>query len=262
MQDKNTIYKARALYYNLFANFFVPPFDMEHYLSLLSLVSLLKENSLDMESAKALEEIENLLEKTSNSKLIQEYDDLFLNPVSARVRQTASFYDEGVESGKKRVEMINFLGKTKIRRNEKEYFEYEDSVGFIFSFLAQLCDNVAKGEEEYINTIHCVFSEILNNFIDEFASSLYEDENALIFKKLMVVLHSFIAFERLFLEVPKPEIKAKNKEKNSSCNIEEDISEEEKARRARNKALKAQGPKEDETCSLDVAYDVEDNIEV
>ncbi len=260
MQDNSTIYKARALYYNLFANFFVPSYDMEHYLSLLSLVSLLKENSLDMESAKALEKIENLLEKTSNSKLIQEYDDLFLNPITAKVRQTASFYDEGVESGKKRVEMINFVGKTKIRRNEKDYFEYEDSVGFLFSFLAQLCDNVAKGEEEYINTIHCVFSEILNDFIDEFASLVYEDDNALIFKELMVVLHSFIEFERLFLDVSKPVAKQRfQKEKK-----EENISEEEKERRERNRALKAQGPKKkkDEEEPSDIQYDVETDIEV
>ncbi len=260
MQDNSTIYKARALYYNLFANFFVPPYDMEHYLSLLSLVSLLKENSLDMESSKALEEIETLLEKTSNSKLIQEYDDLFLNPITARVRQTASFYDEGVESGKKRVEMINFVGKTKLRRDEKNYFEYEDSIGFIFSFMAQLCDNIARGEEEYINTTHCVFSEILNNFIDEFASLVYEDDNAVIFKELMVVLHSFIEFERLFLDVSKPVPKERiQKEKK-----EEIISEEEKERRARNKALKAQGPKKkkDDEEPTDVQYDVETDIEV
>ena len=31
----------------------------------------------------------------------QEFDDMFHNLTTAKVRQTASFYDEGIESGKK-----------------------------------------------------------------------------------------------------------------------------------------------------------------
>ena len=78
---------------------------------------------------------------------IKEFDDLFHNPTTKKIRQTASFYDEGVESGKKRVEMIQFVAKTKIRRDEKAYFEYEDSIGFIFSLMAQLTDEISQGEK-------------------------------------------------------------------------------------------------------------------
>lgn len=257
MQDNQAINKARALYYNLFANFFVPASDVENYLELVKLVDILKKSPLDTSSGKALEKISELLDPTSNIALLQEYDEIFHNPTSKNIRTTASYYDEGVESGKKRVEMINFVGKTKLRRNEKKYHEYEDSVGFIFSLMAQLSDLIAQDEKEYENTVHCIFAQILNDFIDEFAKELYEHNSAVLYRELIVVLHSFVEFERLYLEVSKPVPKEKVK-KVQACEVEE-ISEEEKERRARNKALKAQGPKE-EACPVDIAYDVEDNI--
>lgn len=257
MQDNQAINKARALYYNLFANFFVPASDVENYLQLVKLVEILRESPIDTNSGKALEKISELLDSTSNVTLLQEYDEIFHSPVSKNIRTTASYYDEGIESGKKRVEMINFVAKTKLRRDEKKYHEYEDSVGFIFSLMAQLSDLIAQGEKEYENTVHCIFAQILNEFIDEFSKDLYEHECAVLYKELIVVLYSFVEFERLYLEVSKP-VPKQRVEKDQSCEVEE-ISEEEKARRARNKALKAQGPKE-EACPIDIAYDVEENI--
>ncbi len=257
MQDNQAINKARALYYNLFANFFVPPQNTEKYLELTKLIDILKQNPLDVTSGKALQNISESLDKSSNVDLIQEFDELFNNPVSKNIRTTASFYDEGVESGKKRVEMINFVAKTKLRRNEKEFYEYEDSIGFIFTLMAELSDLIANGEKEYENTVHCIFDQILNEFIDEVAKDIFEHENALIYKELMVVLHSFVEFERLYLQVSKPVQKLKV-EKTASCEVEE-ISQEEKERRARNKALKAMGPKKEQT-PTDIAYDVEEDI--
>lgn len=257
MQDNQAINKARALYYNLFANFFVYSKESEKYFELLRLINILKENPLDISSGKALEVISNTLDSSSNIKLVQEYDDLFHNPLNKKIRTTASFYDEGVECGKKRVEMIQFLAKTKIRRDEKEFFEYEDSIGFIFSVMAGLADLVANDEKIYENTIHCIFSQILNEFIDQFAKEIYENKNSNIYKELMVVLHSFVAFERLYLEVSKPI--AKQRKEEVSCNT---ISDAEQMRRAKNKALKAMGPKknQDDIEPKDIVYDVEDEI--
>lgn len=248
MQDNQAINKARALYYNLFANFFVESSKSENYFELLRLIKILKENPLDETSGEALENILALLDPTSNVALIKEFDDLFHNPTTKKIRQTASFYDEGVESGRKRVEMINFVAKTKLRRDEKNYFEYEDSVGFLFSFMSQLCNNISNGEKEYENTVHCIFAQILNEFIEEFAKDIFEHKSSKIYKELMVVLHSFVAFERLYLEVPKAAVKQRIV-KEEACEV---ISDEELERRARNKALKALGPKEEESCPVDI----------
>lgn len=257
--DKNQIItKARGLYYNLFANLFIVSNDPKNYLGVISLINMLKEKSLDENSQIALENLSNTLDPMSNVELIQEYDHLFYSPMSKNIRLTASFYDEGVESGKKRVEMLQFIGKTKLRRDEKNFYEYEDSIGFIFSFLAELCELVANGEKQYENTIHCIFEEILNDFADDVAKVIYEHESSKIYKELMIVLHSFLEFERLYLDVGKPKPRDIVKEDNS-C---ETISEEEVERRAKNKALKEKGPKNsvDESCPIDIAYDVEDSI--
>lgn len=241
MQDNQTINKARALYYNFFANFFVLSSKSENYFELIRLLNILKENPLDESSAEALNNISKLLDSSSNVALLKEFDDLFHNPLNKKIRQTASFYDEGVESGKKRVEMIDFVAKTKLRRDENSYFEYEDSVGFIFSLMAELSDLLANGQKEYENTVHCIFAQILNDFIDEFAKDIYEHDKSNIYKELMVVLHSFVEFERLYLEVSKPVKKEKIVKKQGDD--WGDISDEERQRRERNRALKALGPK-------------------
>ena len=241
MQDNQTINKARALYYNLFANFFILSSKSENYFELIILIKILKENPLDESSGEALENILVLLDPSSNVVLIKEFDDLFHNPTTKKIRQTASFYNEGDESGKKRVEMIEFIAKTKLRRDENSYFEYEDSIGFIFSLMAELSDLLANGQKEYENTVHCIFAQILNDFIDEFAKDVYESKNSKIFKELMVVLHSFIEFERLYLEVSKPVKKEKIVKKQGDD--WGDISDEERQRREKNRALKALGPK-------------------
>lgn len=248
MQDNQAINKARALYYNLFANFFVESSKSENYFELVRLVNILKENPLDEISGEALDNISRLLDSSSNVILLKEFDDLFHNPTTKKIRQTASYYDEGVESGKKRVEMIEFVAKTKLRRDENNYFEYEDSVGFIFSLMAELSDLIANGEKEYENTVHCIFAQIINEFIEEFAQDVYEHNSSKIFRELMVVLHSFVAFERLYLEVSKAPKKERVIKQEETCEV---ISEEELERRAKNKALKALGPKQEEVCPID-----------
>ena len=55
---------------------------------------------------------------------------------------------------------------------------------------------------------------------------------------MVILFSSFIAFERLCLNVAKPPKKEKIENKSNSL-----ISDEEKERRAKNKALKAQGVK-------------------
>jgi TorA maturation chaperone TorD len=238
--DDISILKARAIYYNLFARFFVYTKDLTHYAELINILKVLEENSLDAQSQEAIKAILKELDSSSNTKLLQEYDDIFNNPSSKNIRVTASYYDEGVESGKKRVEMLQFLAKTKIRRNENEFCEYEDSVGFIFTVMAELIESVIHKEVEYKNTVHCIFDQIINPFIDAFAKEVYEHKHAKIFKDLMVVLHAFIEFERLYLEVSKPVVKdTVNKEDFR----DKALSDEERERRARNKALKALGPK-------------------
>jgi len=256
MKDEK-INKARALYYGMFSRFLVFSTDAKRYFELIEIINLLKENPLDDTTKNAFENLSSLLKFDSNINFMNEFDEIFHSPETMTVRTTASYYDENIESGKKRVEMQNFLAKTKIRRDEKKYSDYEDHVGFIFTVLSELCELESVGNSEYVKTIHCIFEQILNEFVDEFAKELFEHESANIYKNVVVILKAFIEFERIYLEVSKPSfsIKTQNKE------LLNDISLEEKERRARNKAMKANGPKNNiNDSSVHIAFDVENDI--
>ena len=250
--------KARALYYGMFSRFFVFTTKNDRYLELVNLVDILKENPLDASTAEAFENIRKVLKSDSNIAFMNEFDDIFHSPESVTIRTTASHYIENVESGKKRLEMQNFLAKTKIRRDEKKYSDHEDQIGFIFTILSELSELQAKGHDEYSNTVHCIFEQILNEFVDDFAKELYEHKSANIFKNVVIILKAFIEFERIYLEVSKPAVKLEI----TRSEEDDQISEEEKARRARNKAMKANGPKktEPEASPVFVASQIESDL--
>lgn len=252
MQDKK-INKARALYYAMFSRLFVFTSGTKRYFELIEIIKILKQNPLDNTTKDAFENLSSALKIDSNIAFMNEFDDIFHSPETNTVRTTASYYHEDIECGKKRIEMQNFLAKTKIRRDEDKYSDYEDHIGFIFTVLSELCELEYEGNSEYKNTIHCIFSSILNEFIDDFSKELYEHESADIFKNVVVILKAFIEFERIYLEVSKPVFI--NKSKTAETKIE--ISEEEKERRARNKAMKANGPKNIDKSTPYIAYDVE-----
>ncbi|EDZ62921.1 hypothetical protein SMGD1_1711 [Sulfurimonas gotlandica GD1] len=257
MNEKN-INKARALYYGMFSRCFVFTTDTSRYFELVNFIDILKENPLDKMSQEALLNIRELIKSDSNIAFMREYDEIFHSPETTNIRNTASYYDEQVESGKKRVQMQNFLAKTKIRRDEKAYCDYEDNVGFIFTVMSELCELIANGEDQYKNTAHCIFEQVLNEFVDEFSRELYEHESAVIFKNIVVLLKSFVEFERIYLEVSTPVTKERILKRESQ---EDEISQEEIARRERNRLLRESGAKiEQESCSVDVASDVEVDI--
>jgi len=250
-----TMDRARALYYSMFSRLFTLSGEMSSYYELRSLVDTLSKNPLDSLSAEAFEGLMKSLPFDSNVELVKEFDRLFYAPETKTIRTTASYYDSGVENGKKRLEMQNFLAKTRIRRDEEKFSDHEDHIGFIFTVLAELSHLTAEGEEQYANTVHCIFAEILNEFVDDFSKILYEHPEADIYRHVAVLLKSFIAFERLYLEVSLPEMKVQRDEP-----AEAPISEEERARRAHNKMLRAQGPKKEEVCETFVASGAEEEI--
>ena len=237
MINKESVNKARSLYYGFFSKMFVFTTDPNRYTGVLEALDVMIENPIDENSAEALKEIKEFMLSFKESSLIQEYDDIFHNPSYKVIRNTASYYDEGVESGKKQLEVKNFLAKTKIRRNEKHFKENEDSVGFIFTFMHELIELIVAEQKEYGTLQHCVFVEIINPFIDEFIIHVYEHKMSKIYKSISIVLNAYIAFERMYFEVAKPPFKVIER----VVKPVEPISSAEARRRAENKAKKAAG---------------------
>lgn len=232
--NKESVNVARSVYYGLMSKMFVFTDGEDRFDGVIEALDILIANPLDVNSGEALKEIKFFIETKGTEALSKEFDDIFSNPITQTLRDTASFYDEGVESGKKRVVVKNFLGKTRIRRNEKIFTDNEDSVGFLVTFMHELIELILSGQKEYENLQHCLFEEVINEFFDEFIVNLYEHEKADAYKSLAIVLNAFLEFERLYFDVrkPKPKEKIAAKPKEDT----EFISDAEAKRRAQNRA--------------------------
>lgn len=236
MIQKESVNKARSVYYAFLAKMFIFTTSPERYAGIKEVLETMIANPIDENSGEALKEIQ-LFMREGEAAMIQEYDDIFHNPAFKVVRNTASYYDEGVESGHMRLAVKNFLAKTKIRRNEESFKENEDSVGFILTFMHELIELLLRGEKEYENLQHCLFVEVINPFIDEFIEKVYEHKMAKVYQSIAVVFNAFIGFERMYFEVAKPP----KKETNRIQKPVEPISSAEARRRAENKAKKMAG---------------------
>ena len=248
--NKEAVNKARSLYYGFFSKMLVFSTNDDRFSGVKEALDVMIANPMDDNSCEALKEIKEFFETSGEQSLSDEYDDIFHNPSTSLVRNTASYYDEGVESGKKRLEVKNFLAKTKIRRDEKTFKEHEDSVGFLVTFMHDLIELILKGEKSYETLQHCLFAEVINEFIDEFIESLYENDKSNAYKSLAVVMNAFIEFERLYFDVTKPAPKEKIVKKEEPC---EYISDTEAKRRAENR-LKKSADSLTKSCSLEDSY--------
>ncbi|WP_052433586.1 TorD/DmsD family molecular chaperone [Sulfurospirillum arsenophilum] len=237
MINKESVNKARSLYYGFLSKMFIFTTSADRYLGINEALEVMIQNPIDENSGEALKEIQAFLNTYTQSALIQEYDDIFHNPAYKVVRNTASYYDEGVESGHQRLAVKNFLAKTKIRRDENNFKENEDSVGFIFTFMHELIELIMQDQKEYENIQHCLFTEVINPFVDEFVINVYEHPMAKAYKSIAIVLNAFITFERMYFEVAKPPFKEKVRVQKPV----EVISGAEAKRRAENKAKKMAG---------------------
>lgn len=237
MINKESVNKARSLYYGFLSKMFVFTTNSDRYLGVQEALEVMIVNPMDENSGEALKEIQAFLKTCGQDALIQEYDDIFHNPSFKVVRNTASYYDEGVESGHQRLAVKNFLAKTKIRRDENHFKENEDSVGFIFTFMHELIELIMQDQKEYANIQHCLFTEVINPFVDEFVINVYEHPMSKAYKSIAIVLNAFMAFERMYFEVAKPPMV----EKVRAVKPVEAISGAEARRRAENKAKKMAG---------------------
>ena len=248
--QNDAVNAARSIYYGFFSKMFVFTPNIDRFEGIDEALDILIKNPLDENSREALKEIKEFIKTYGNQGLSDEFDDIFNNPVTQTVRDTASFYSEGVESGRKRVEVKNFLAKTRIRRNEKVFTDNEDSVGFLVTFMHELIELVSSGEKQYETVEHCLYTEVINEFFDEFIVALYEHDKANAYKSLAIVLNAFIEFERLYYKVQKPKAKEKIQKKEE---VKEIISDAEAKRRSENRK-KREGDLLHSSCKLDDVF--------
>ena len=135
------------------------------------------------------------------SHLQQEVNEVFFNPYTQFIPVTASYYLEDRDDGKKRLQMVEYLLSSKFRKDSENFHELEDHIGFIMLFMQKLLEANIEGDEKSSQISNDVFTNILNPFIDQFIFTLHEHPNSDFFKEIAILLRSFVAFERAFLNV-------------------------------------------------------------
>jgi len=207
--DNVSINKARALYYGMFSVFFSFLEEDGKVKNLRENLELLKENAFSEYVGDAIENILLILKHDGDAALIKESNEIFFNPYSEFIAMTASYYDEQRDDGKMRMKMLEYVLHSKFRRDQDNFKENEDHISFILEFIQKLLlesvETKSKCSEELVKTI---FKEVLNKFVDDFILSLYEHQNAYIFKEVAIIFQAFIELERTYLDIEKPNFQA------------------------------------------------------
>ncbi|MBE3021915.1 molecular chaperone TorD family protein [Campylobacter sp. RM13119] len=230
MSDTKSVLNARRIYYLLFSQLFVFTDKQNRYDKVLDLLNIIKQSPLNDECAKA---IDNLLLKFNTQNLeniVQEYDDIFHAPPHA-IHNSFSFYEEGYETGSACARVRKILAKTKIRRNEVDFKENEDNVGFCFALMQEFLNSQISDDEESGEFASQLFKTIINPNIDDFIDAVYEHENSDAYALACIILQNFIEFERIFYETPKPIVDRKIK-------VQDGVSRSEVLRREQNRRAK------------------------
>lgn len=229
MEDQVRILTARRLYYCLLADLFTFS-ENERFLNVAKMLEILRNSPLDETSAEAIDSLISKFTPQNLQNIIQEYDDIFHAPPHA-IRNTFSYYDEGFESGHACARVRELLKKTDIRRDERNFKENEDSVGFTFLLMAEFLTRQIAGDERYGEFADELFSTTIHPFIDKFISELYACPAALVYKDACAILQAFIEFERLYYELAKP-----NYDDEKHIKTQNGISRSEALRREQNRA--------------------------
>ncbi len=209
--DRISINKARTIYYGMFASLFAFNFTETHFNSIVESVDILSSSPLDDESEVALKKMQEQLSLSTFASVKDESDSVFFSPTTSLIPTTASYYDEQRDDGKKRMDMMNYVLQSKVRRNTSVFKENEDHIEFISLFMQNLIQEELRGEEGADVLAKDVFEKVLNPMIDQLSVKLYNHENSKLYKEAAIVLNTFAGFERLFLDVAEPDMsKIKN----------------------------------------------------
>ncbi len=189
---------ARAYLYGLFSLFFTFTYDKGVVDEILNGLNTVIENPINVQMQRAALRLKEKLESDRDA-FFDEYDSLFLAPDGDMIRTSASYFTEGIESGKKRLEMIDFVVQTPYRKS-KDYTDNEDDLGFVLSFMSK----IAYDGDKFKTLQKQVFERIINVFIDDLLDEIYKSKNSNIFKDIVEMMSPFVEFERLYFEVEKP----------------------------------------------------------
>jgi len=212
--DIQSINKARVVHYGLFCSVLGFFENRDRYENIAGTIDLLSQNPIDENCEKAIEGMKEFLQKGGFEALKEENDMIFYSPITSFIPTTASFYDEQRDDGKMHLKMINYVLKSKFRRDISTCKEHEDHIEFILVFMQKLVEEDIDGDQDAAILARDVFKNVLNVMIDEFVENLYTHEKSNFYKNMAIVMKVFFELEREYLNISKPKVKESRKNEN------------------------------------------------
>ncbi|HEG2606804.1 TorD/DmsD family molecular chaperone [Campylobacter sp. W0066.1] len=126
----------------------------------------------------------------------EEQNAVFFDFSYVNVPISASFYDEGRDDGKMKLQACEIIRKTKFRKKE-DCRQSEDEFGFLFAFMASIIEHDLKVAQQ-------LFRFVINPVIDEFIEKLQIHKNSNFYIAIANIMKVFFANERAYLEVQAP----------------------------------------------------------
>lgn len=198
----NEINKARAFIYNILSLLFVEEHVKNSPSKIVENLKLLSENSFDEMVSNTCKDIVEYVEANGLESIYADYQETFLVPFGDTVPLSASWFHEQREGGIMQLKVKDILGKTKMRRDEKDFTAQEDHYGFIFTLSAYLLEQQLN-EEIKEDLQKELFKDILNPYCDELFYRLMGNPS-FIYSRIGLILSAFCGFERVYLDIQKP----------------------------------------------------------
>ncbi|EEC4842015.1 molecular chaperone TorD family protein [Campylobacter lari] len=126
----------------------------------------------------------------------EEQNAVFFDFSYVNVPISASFYDEGRDDGKMKLQACEIIRKTKFRKKE-DCRQSEDEFGFLFAFMASIIEHDLKVAQQ-------LFRFVINPVIDEFIEKLQIHKNSNFYIAIANIMKVFFVNERAYLEVQAP----------------------------------------------------------
>ncbi|WP_104726279.1 molecular chaperone TorD family protein [Helicobacter felis] len=198
--DSNLI-TARALYYRLWHYMVVFVQEESVFNELKTLVNHLKNYPFDLESGRAWQELDSFLAQGLES-FREEQNAVLFSPSYNFVPLSASYYLEGQDNGKKRLEAIALLKQSGLRLESHTlpYPTAEDDLAFLTlmmnAFLQQLLT-----DSVFFSLHEKLFKDFFHLFSDAFLEAISTHEKSVCYQNYAITLGAFIQHERLFFNL-------------------------------------------------------------
>ncbi|WP_120955702.1 molecular chaperone TorD family protein [Helicobacter mehlei] len=198
--DPNLIY-ARAIYYRLWHYMVVFVQKEVIFNELKALANHLKDFPFDVSSAQAWQEFDTFLAQGLQAFEAEQNAVLFA-PGEVFVPLSASYYLEGQDNGKKRLEAIALLKQSGLHIESYTITSpiAEDDLAFLTlmmnAFLQQLLE-----DQGFFSLHEKLFKDFFHLFSDAFLEAISTHKKSVCYQSFAIILGAFIQHERLFFNL-------------------------------------------------------------